>query len=255
LDLPGAIVHEYRGRPEEIMNAVKSAKPDVVYHFASLFLTEHKFDQIGDLVDANLKFPTQLLDAMAANGCPNFVTAGTAWQTYENKTGTAANLYAATKEAFEAILRYFADAKGLRAIILKLSDTYGPGDTRRKLLAILRESSRKGEVLDLSPGEQKIDLLHVNDVVEAFKTAGQRVLTIPSASIEDFSLKSGKTLSVRELVDLFNRVAGKPVKPNWGGREYRNREVMAPPAGGKTLPGWNPKIDLETGLRSFANES
>ncbi len=251
--LEGAKVHNYRGHGQEILNAVEKARPEVVYHLASLFLAEHKFEQISNLIESNLSFSTQLVEAMVENKCLNLVTAGTAWQNFNGKKGTAANLYAATKEAFEVILRYYADAHGLKAVVLKLNDTYGPADPRRKLLAILREAALKKESLGLSPGEQKIDLLHVNDVINAFKVAGARVAK-NVAGVEEFYLRSDRTLNIKELVEVFNKASGKTINARWGDRQYRPREVMMPWQEGEVLPGWKPEISLETGIHEYANE-
>lgn len=252
-EIEGAKLHFYRGHGQEVLNAVEKSRAEVVYHFASLFLAEHKFEQIADLFDSNLKFPTQLLEAMIENKCLNLVTAGTAWQNYNGKKGTAANLYAATKEALEVILKYYADARGLKAVVLKLNDTYGPGDPRRKLLSILREAATKKEPLGLSPGEQKIDLLHVTDVVNAFKVAGLRVAKNP-AGVEEFYLRSGRLISIKELVQIFNKSTGKTITARWGERPYRTREVMVPWPEGEVLPGWKPEVSLESGIHEYTSE-
>jgi nucleoside-diphosphate-sugar epimerase len=134
-----------------------------------------------------------------------------------------------------------------------MNDTYGPADPRRKLLSILREAAAKQESLGLSPGDQKIDLLHVNDVISAFKIAGDRVRK-SSAGIEEFYLRSGRLVSIKELVGIFNKAAGNPVNAHWGERPYRAREVMTPWPEGEVLPGWKPEITLENGIREYASE-
>lgn len=252
-EIEGARTHLYTGHGQEILNAIEKARPKIVFHFASLFLAEHKFEQIANLIDSNLKFSTQLTEAMVENKCFNLVSAGTAWQNFDEKKGVAANLYAATKEAFEAILRYYGDAHGLKSIVLKLNDTYGPGDPRRKLLAILRESAIKNETLGLSPGEQKLDLLHIRDVISAFKTAGLRVEK-NAPGVEEFYLRSGRFVTVKELVVIFEKASGKRFSARWGERPYRAREVMTPWMEGATLPGWKAEVSLENGLQEYANE-
>jgi hypothetical protein len=38
---------------------------------------------------------------------------------------------------------------------------------------------------------------------------------------------------------------------NFGGRPYREREVMIPWQNGKVVPGWKPYVSLEAGLNIF----
>lgn len=239
-------------RGEEPLSKVREAKPDVTYHLASLFLAENTYEQIQPLIESNLTLGTQLAEALAREDRKALVCAGTAWQNFEGKEGVASCLYAATKEAFESILRYYADAFALRTCVLKLYDTYGPGDTRRKLLNILREASLKKEVIGLSPGEQKIDLLHVDDAVAAFLHAGQRVSETGPGRVEEFYLRSQRMVSIKELVAEVKRIA--PLEASFGARPYRAREVMKPWNEGEVLPGWSPKISLENGLKAYFTE-
>jgi nucleoside-diphosphate-sugar epimerase len=252
-ELEGAKLHFYKAHGQEILNAVEKARPEKVYHFASLFLAEHKFEQIADLIDSNLKFSTQLVEAMVENKCMNLVSAGTAWQNFNGKKGHAANLYAATKEAFEVILKYYADSSGFKSIVLKLNDTYGPADPRRKLLAILREAAVKKEALGMSPGDQKIDLLHISDVISAFKIAGARIVK-NTPGCEEFYLRSGRLVDIKELVQIFNKSTGKTITARFGERPYRAREVMLPWQEGEVLPGWKPEVSLESGIHEYASE-
>ncbi len=253
-ELLGVSVHAYDGTGKSIDLAFKSARPDVVVHLASLFLVEHQFSDIPNLCATNITFGTELVDAMIGNGCMHLVSAGTAWQNFGGQKGLPTNLYAATKEAFESILRYYCDARGLRNVTLKLFDTYGPRDSRKKLLRLLRDSAEAAQPLKLSPGEQEIDLLHVSDAVQAFMSAMVRVQKNPEGKFEDFYLRSGERNNLRTLVAKSAAASGKPIPVEWGSRPYRSREVMKPWAAGDILPGWSPKVPLDTGLKEFFAE-
>jgi nucleoside-diphosphate-sugar epimerase len=239
-------------RGDDVLKTLKTAKPELTYHLASLFLAENSYEQVKPLVESNILLGTELVDALVRENCRAIVCAGTAWQNFEGKKGTAACLYAATKEAFESVLRYYADAQALRACVLKLYDTYGPQDKRRKLLSLIRESVNSSKPMGLSPGDQKIDLLHVNDAISAFLTAGARVREPGPGRLEEFYLRSGRVLSIKELANLVNGI--KTFEARFGERPYRAREVMNPWTQGETLPGWNPRVTLEAGLKEYLEE-
>lgn len=239
-------------RGDDPLSKVREAKPDVTYHLASLFLAENTYEQIQPLIESNLTLGTQLAEALAREDHKALVCAGTAWQNFEGKEGVSSCLYAATKEAYESILRYYADAFGLRACVLKLYDTYGPGDTRRKLLNILREATFKKEPVGLSPGEQKIDLLHIDDAVAAFIHASARVRETGVGRVEEFYLRSQRMVSIKELVSEVKRLT--PLEASFGARPYRAREVMKPWDQGEVLPGWSPRVSLENGLKAYFTE-
>ncbi len=220
---------------------MEKSNPDLVIHLASLFLSQHSYEDIEALVDSNVTFGTKLLDAMSRYGIHKFIQAGTAWQNYQNAVYSPVNLYAASKQAFEAILQYYVESFGMHAFVLKLFDTYGPGDRRKKLLALLEQISKTGETLSMSPGEQKIDYVHVEDVVEAFLLAMKYLMEERFDLCGTYAVSAGQAISLRELVKRYEGLCGKKLSIEWGGRPYRNREVMVPWSDGSILPGWERK--------------
>jgi len=244
----GAKVIRNTGGTLELVKALSALQPQTVFHLASYFTADHKPAEVDSLINSNLGFSTQLLEASVLAGCKKFVNAGTNWQHYDSQNYSPACLYAATKEAFEAILRYYSDASGLRVLTLKLFDSYGPNDSRRKLLALLSEALRTGQPLGMSPGEQKINFVHVDDIVRAFLHAEAMLEQMSLGSMRSFAVRSDEDFTLRELVSLLGEITGKTLAIRFGDRPYRAREVMTPWKG-EVLPGWRPEISLENGLR------
>ncbi|MDD2719895.1 MAG: NAD(P)-dependent oxidoreductase [Gallionella sp.] len=245
--------HVHDGSTESMIACLANAKPDIVFHLASLFLSQHASKDIDALIRSNVQFATQLLEAMNANLCTRLVNTGTSWQHYNNEDYNPVCLYAATKQAFEAILEYYVQACSFKAITLKLFDTYGPGDLRPKLFHLLNKAAASGEALDMSAGEQFIDLVHIDDVMEAFLIAAQRLLDGKVPVSESYAVSSGQPLPLKDLVALYAEVSGQTIRVNWGARPYRYREVMAPWNRGASLPGWKPQISLSEGMKSLKN--
>lgn len=244
--------HIQDGSAQVVAQSVEAAKPDVVFHLASLFLSQHSVDDIEGLILSNVLFGSQLLDAMRSNQINLIVNTGTSWQHYNNEDYNPVSLYAATKQAFESILEYYVQACEIKAITLKLFDTYGPDDNRPKLFHLLEKSLEAGKPLDMSAGEQLIDLVHVDDVIEAYVVAAHRLLSRQVVNHERYAISSGCPLPLKELVNLYAKVTKQNVLVGWGKREYRYREVMAPWDKGLILKGWSPKLSTQDGiLRTF----
>jgi nucleoside-diphosphate-sugar epimerase len=125
---PTLTVHEHDGSTRGMTAIVADAKPSVVFHLASLYLVQHQSSDLEPLVSSNILFGTQLLEAMVESKAYALVNTGTSWQHYENKPYNPVNLYAATKQAFLDIVQFYVEATPMKAITLKLFDTYGPGD-------------------------------------------------------------------------------------------------------------------------------
>lgn len=244
----GVNIHEHDGSTENLVAIVAALKIDVVFHLASTFLSDHGAENIEPLIQSNVLFGNQLLEAMRINDVKCIVNTGTSWQHYNNETYNPVCLYAATKQAFEAILEYYIKACKFQVITLKIFDTYGPNDPRKKLFYFLHEAAESGIPLNMSAGEQLIDLVHINDVVEAYLIASKFLLEKKITQHEYFSVSSGQALQLRQLVEFYATVMCKDIKVNWGGRPYRLREVMMPWTKGNFLPDWRPKTSLKDGI-------
>lgn len=237
-------VHD--GSTQGLIDIVGAVRPDLVFHLATYFRAEHQSADLEPMLHSNVVFATQLLEAMAVHGVRRLVNAGTTWQNYENRPYSPVCLYAASKQAFEALLQYYVEVRGVAAITLKLSDTFGPGDVRPKLLNLLLQAAAEGRQMQMNSGEQLMDVVHVDDVVYAFVVAAQLLLDGKVAGHERYAVRAGEVIPMRELVERF--LAGRKLHVDiaWGVRPLRTREVMVPATVDPLLPGWHPVRSIFT---------
>jgi nucleoside-diphosphate-sugar epimerase len=252
-------MYEYTGQTAELISAVAEVKPTAVFHLASLFLAAHTSEQIEPLIRANILLGTQLLEAMNKGGCTVLVNAGTGWQNYvpeppfDSPDFVPVNLYAATKQAFEDIAQYYVQTAGLRSITLRLFDSYGVGDTRRKLLPLLLDTLKTGRPLVMSPGDQVLDLVHVDDICRAFLRAAEFALKLSEPTAKVYAISGGQRRTLRQVAATLEEAAGCKLPLEFGKNPHRPREVMHP-WDGPALPGWLPQITLLEGFRSLIAE-
>lgn len=222
-------------------------RPDIVVHLASLFLASHTPEQAEELVSSNIAYPARLLESMKLAGTRKFLNTGSIFQSSDGIDGTPFNLYAATKQAFEDLLAHYARNEGFQVLTLRLADTYGPGDTRRKIIQLLMEAAIDGTPLDLSPGEQKLSLTWVDDVHLGFIHGIERLLSTTFSGHEIFGLCAQDTISIRQLAEAVERTVERRGDFRWGARSYRPNEIMEPTLP-QPLPGWVPNTPLDRGL-------
>lgn len=256
--LPGGNVQTYTITDDiqDLIAFMEKEKFEGVMHLASLFLAAHKPEDVKGLIESNVLFSTALLEAAVQARIPWFINTGTFWQHYESKEYSPVNLYAATKQAFEAIAAYYLETSPINFVTLKLSDTFGPGDTRPKIFNLWSKISKSGETLEMSPGEQQIDISYVGNVIDGFLRlvillSGEEADNIRGRS---FALRSGERMTLKELAGVFEEVTGVKMNIDWGKKQYRSREVMVPWETGETIPGWQPRVSLREGIRETINE-
>ena len=242
-------VHQLDGSTQNLIEIMQGIKPDIVFHLASLFIAEHKSDDVISLIESNIEFGTMLLESMSKSNAEILINTGTTWQHYLDQVYNPVNLYAATKEAFESVTEYYVQAHKFKVITLKLSDTYGPNDPRGKLVNSLFKIAGTQATLNMSPGEQEINLTYIDDVVDAFLRAAVLVKTIDGH--KRYSIVASDSIRLRDLVKLIEEITNETILVSWGSRSYRVREVMRTYKKGEILPGWHANYSLRSGLKQL----
>lgn len=244
---------KYDGDIDRLIDFFKQTNADVVFHLASCIINEHKAADVDKLIDSNIGLGAHILEAMKQSETKLIVNTGTYWQHYESDDYNPVNLYAATKEALEKIIVHYAQVEGIRAVNLKLFDVYGEGDRRLKLLNKLDQIESTQEEFKLSPGEQQMEFVHVDDVVRAYECAYEYLKQNSDAKVSEFGVGSKRLMTLKDIADVFEQVYAAKLNIVWGGLEYRKRQIMTPWQNYKTLPNWECKVDLQTGLLRMKN--
>lgn len=242
-------VYRYDGVTESMMQIFEEiGEIDIVFHLASCFIGEHHWQQVEELIKSNILFGTVLLEAATAVGCKRMVNTSSYVQHYEQEEYNPSCLYAATKEAFEKIIDYYIEARGLRCITLELFDTYGLKDPRNKIIPLLQRCYENGEPLEMSAGEQEIDLVYIDDVIRAYLKA-EKLTQNSIEKQQKYMVATMQPYTLREVVEIINQLTGNSLQITFGARPYRQREMMKVWRKGKILPGWRADITLPEGLK------
>lgn len=249
--LDSVSIHTHDSTTESMFDILKNTKPDVVFHLASFASRSHEPKDITPMLQSNIAFGTQLVEAMIANQVYSLINTGTYSQHYENKLYNPACLYAATKQAYKDILKFYTETTPLKVITLELFDNYGPDDPRPKIMTLLQKAAKEKKPLAMTPGEQWIDLVYIDDIADAFELSAERLLSEKAEKDEIYSVSSQKPIRLKDLVKVFENVTGCDLQIEWGGRPYRPREEMVPWNKGRILPNWRVKIALEDGIKKL----
>ncbi len=220
---------------------------DAVIHLATQFQADHQYTDIKNLVEANYTFGLQLVEAMIKNHCFKLINFSSSWQEYSLTDKSPVNLYASIKKAFAVTLDYYQSVHNLNVLHFRIYDTYGPADQRRKIIPILIKAFKDKTPIDISPGDQLLDLVHVEDICAGVIIALEG--SYPSGS--EYALATFEPKSLKSIAKNFEEITGINDLLKFGGRPYRNREVMEPTYPVPQLPGWKPQIHLEEGLKAI----
>ena len=226
-----------------------------VIHLATCYRKTHTSQDIGDMIDSNVRFPTRLLEAACAYGAEFFINTGTFFEygCEQNPMKISDepkpfNLYASTKTAFENILRFYTSEYGLKTVTLKLFSPYGYKDNP-KLVRFLIQKILAGENVELEKGGQKWDFIYVKDAARAFIKALQYADDKTEPGYDAFFIGTGVPRSVKEICEILNDYAGKDLISNE--KDYAGKQIfLAYPDLTETEQklGWRAEYSLEEGL-------
>lgn len=241
-------LHAVAADQSQLCALMADVRPAAVYHFAGYGAAVNS--DIGELIDANIGVGLRLVEAMAQTGVRRFINASSYWQ-FDSKGEVAPNgLYAASKQAFREILSGYEVDGTLETAHLILYSIYGPGDSRRKLMTDL--FAARGAPLELTGGEQYLDYVYIDEVIDAFASAATQLIETPEAVRNQmFTVGTGKLTTAHELIRLFEEVSGTVVDARWGARPYLPGQIFEPMRPDMPLPGWHSSVDLRAGLEKI----
>jgi nucleoside-diphosphate-sugar epimerase len=244
---------EYDQDIGKLIEFFKGSQASVVFHLAAAQIKKPEGNDIDTLINSNILYGIHILEAMKESSVKIMINTSSYWQYNDSGEYNPVNLYAATKEAFTRLAKYYSMAENLRIMNLILFDVYGEGDRRVKIFNLLDRIASQNVSLDMSPGEQYLDFIHVDDVVQAFVSAYEYIIRDSGITYADFGVGSQNPVTLKELVRLFEKIYDKKLNIAWGAFDYEKRQIMNPLQKYKTLPDWSCSIDLTNGIRRIKN--
>jgi nucleoside-diphosphate-sugar epimerase len=228
-------------------------KPEIVIHLASYLTASDKWEDIQKLIDTNLLFLSKVLNAVSETDLKLFINTGSFAEYYHgNKVLEPAYFYAATKTASRSLIDYFSNTYNFKQASVIPYTIYGGIDSQKKIIDLLFDSTNNNTPFDLSPGEQVLDFIHVDDVTDFYVLLVENIAKIVNKSV--FKLGTGKGHTLKQVAQLIEVITQQKTNINWGGKLYRKGDVMYAVADISTqyeILKWTPKISLNDGLKSY----
>jgi nucleoside-diphosphate-sugar epimerase len=172
---------------------------EVVYHLAAAQHEAHAADQ--HFWDVNVTGTRHLLEASVEAGVKRFVhgsTIGVYGATLDGIIDEQSplqpdNIYGRTKLEGERLVLAYREQ--LPVVVVRISETYGPGDYR--LLKLFR-AIHKNVFFVIGNGENKHHLIYIDDLINGLLLAA----TVEEAKGEVFVLAGKEVLTTNEMVEI-----------------------------------------------------
>ena len=177
-------------------------KADIVFHLAAKIFVPFSFENPRKTYETNILGTLNLLEYCRKNkskmvfastyvyGEPNYLPVD------ENHPTNASNPYSKSKLVGEELCKYYSDDFGVKSIILRPFNIYGPDQNDNFLIPTIINQAKTGKII-LKDSRPKRDYIYIDDAVEAFLRAG-----IHESNFDIFNVASGEGLSVENIAKI-----------------------------------------------------
>ena len=252
--LPGVrVVEADLSDPDVVAGVARGADPDVAFLLAAARAQSSAAER-ATTAAVNATSGLWLLDALPPR-CRVVVRLGSSTEYAqchgpmdESAPLRPRGFFGATKAAGSLLVAAAAEARGVRAAVLRAFQVYGPGDHAKRFVPTVLRAARTGEVLPLTGPGLRRDWVYVDDVVEACVRAATADHLAPGQVL---NLGTGVQTANEDLVGAAERVTGRAITVAVGahpGCSWDAPSWVADPSRARDLLGWEAKVSLDEGL-------
>lgn len=220
---------------EDLKLALKGLTFDYVLNLAAAGV--HPADRdIKTLEDINIALPEALIELCGTIGNPAYVLAGSCSEyappadnvlLNENSLLEKKKLYGKTKAIGNQRALFVANNNSVRAMIARIFNLYGPGESNHRLVPSLLNDLLKGQTANLSDGLQVRDFMHVEDAARSLIALAKTLGTSELSSPQNVNLCTGIGTSVRDFAITACRAAGFTIEAlHFGAIERRADDIQ-----------------------------
>lgn len=237
---------------------------DVVnHHAAQIDLRRSVADPAHD-AEVNIVGTLNLLECARRYGVQSVILASTGGAIYgdqtiyptpESEAAHPQSPYGVAKLAIEHYLYYYRSVHGLRSVVLRYANVYGPrqdpfGEAGVVAIFIKRLLAGDRPIIN-GDGDQTRDFVFVDDVVQANLVALDYLLDgSGEADPLVVNIGTGEEVSVNRLFALLGEFLPSPPTSLYGpAKPGEQRRSVINPSYAKQTMGWEPRVGLEEGFR------
>ncbi len=245
-----------------IKETITGFAPSAVIHCAATttrFERSHWFDMIRFNVNTTL----QLCEwASHVPGC-HFVYIGTGLAykdqphpVRETDPLETAHPYGASKAAADMLIRAAAAEFKVPVTVLRPFSFTGIADDRERLFPGMLRAALENKPFDLAPGDQVRDYCAAQDIADGIVRAALSGID-PMMAPRVFNLGSGRSLTLKILIERIVAELGLKVELRFGARRYmpfEPRNMVADTSHVQNALGWQPRTNLAYAVWQLAQE-
>ena len=253
---PKATFHQISISDPGLANIMQKESIEVINHHAAQVSVRDSVKNPVKDAESNIIGTLQLLQNAVKCGADKFIFASTGGAIYgeqdyfparENHPQKPTSPYGLSKLSVEGYLRFFKEQYGLKSIIFRYGNVFGPRQNpngEAGVVAIFYNRLLKGQAPIINgDGEQTRDYIFVRDIAHA------NLLALNLDVSDTFNVGTGQETSVNELTHLILEVAESDIDVQTSKKNnFEQRRSSLDCKKLKVSLNWSPKVSLKEGL-------
>lgn len=156
------------------------------------------------------------------------------------------NPYGLTKRLAEEVCEFYASTYGINITTIRPFNVYGIGQRASFLIPLIIQQALTGSCIVVNDLVPKRDYIYLDDLTSALLVT----LDKNSENYEAINIGSGSSLSVKEVIDIVQDIAGtnKEILTKKQSRANELMDVIADISKAKTVLGWKPEHSFREGI-------
>jgi nucleoside-diphosphate-sugar epimerase len=224
---------------DELEKKLKKLKIDVVINCATFYSNKNDIKTIQNLTNTNIIFCSTILEILKKK-IKKFINFGSMMEYSNGKNFSPKNFYAITKYFFQEIEQFYKlNNKQIKFYDLKLYETYGDNDKRKKIVpTIIKNYLQKKKVFIVSR-KLKMNFVHIESLMKVI-----HMIIFDKVKEGEYCVKNDKFTNIQNLINSLNRNLKNKIKV-----KYLSSDKF--PAYSKQLkkfPFWSDKENLKNFL-------
>ena len=175
------------------MSKLKKIKIDIIIHCATHYVKEHSYSDIQKLANSNILFGNIILENLDIMNVKKFINLSNCEL---DKIGLSnPNLYSVYKKSFSHLINFYKKKFiNISFYNIMISDTFGKGDKRIKLINVLKNNYKKNKKTKIISKNLYLNLLNVEDIFSAVN-----IIVNKKVKPDQYLLKNKKDYTIRIL--------------------------------------------------------
>ena len=220
----------------ELEQKLSPLKIDMIINCATYYSTKNDVKTIENLVKTNIIFCSIVLEILNKH-VKKFINFGSMMEYSKNNNFFPKNFYAITKYFFQIIEKFYKQKNNkIKFYDLKLYETCGDNDKRKKLIPEIIENYKKNKTTKIISRNLNMNFIHIKSLIKIID-----MIIFKKIKENEYVVKNKKIIKIKNIIESINKRLNRKIKVKY----LSSKKISVSNTKLKIFPSWSDKENLK----------